>query len=73
MPASNPASWIRRWRRARRDTDWADLGTAFGLERSLEQASAPQAASAEATGPGTGAPPRTWWQRWGRRSAVRRA
>jgi hypothetical protein len=60
--ASPVASWTSRWRRRNRRTasDWADLGTAFGLEMSLQPA-----VDAAAQGP-VEHPARQehhWWQR----------
>jgi hypothetical protein len=55
-------SWTSRWRRRNRRTtsDWADLGTAFGLEMSLQPA-----ADISAPRPTEHAVPHghRWWQR----------
>jgi hypothetical protein len=61
------ASWSSRWQRrgARGGTDWADLGTAFGLEMSMRppgDVEPPQAAAAPPVAKG-----RRWWQRLGGR------
>lgn len=65
--AATATSWAARWRRWRRPpTDWADLGTAFGLEMSLRPAAVQNPAAA--------APPhvpeRRWWQRLARRASA---
>ena len=58
------ASWISRLRRhkAGQPTDWADLGTAYGLDLSL-QASAEHASPGAAKSGAPKAPARRWWQR----------
>ena len=55
------ASWSSRWQRrgAREGTDWADLGTAFGLELSMP--------GLEPTPPVPAAPPQGWRDLWARR------
>jgi hypothetical protein len=60
--ATSQASWIDRLRsrKSRQQTDWADLGTAYGLDLSMEPTPAADPASA-VTPPG--APARRWWQR----------
>jgi hypothetical protein len=60
---SQPASWFSRLRqgRERRQTDWGDFGTAYGLDLSLQAGAEQEAAAARAPAPK--AAPRRWWQR----------
>lgn len=54
---SRALSWLSRWRAepARESTDWADLGTAYGLDQSM-QAPATEAAPPTPTEPAPAAP-----------------
>jgi hypothetical protein len=60
--SSSPHSWVTPWRRRAptSSSDWADLGTAFGLDLSMA-AEAP-AGDASAS-PSSALPQRRWWQR----------
>ena len=65
------ASWISRLRPAatRDAADWADYGTAFGLDRSMDD---PSPAVADAAPSPAAAPSRRWWHRWAGGAANRR-
>ena len=64
------AAWIaRRHPRYREPTDWADLGTAFGLEMSLTPPAGSDAAQPGAT-PSRISRALCWWQRLAARATA---
>lgn len=54
-------SWFRRWmkREPAPQSDWADLGTAFGLDRALEPGPADATTASDDPRPGR----KGWWSR----------
>lgn len=64
-PAPSLLQRLARGRRAVREPEPADLGTAFGLEQTVEDTEwAPRATPAPAERPG-------WWRRWSTRGSAR--